>query len=206
MVDLDDNVKKEEVAESVVEESGSKEVTNVSATEAKIILSAEELQNKIKEAVEAAEKQSSQKEKQKLYDTIEKLKLDLKEANQNLAKFKQLEEEKRKQEEELKKAMMTDEQRRDEAIKKANLELEQLNLAFEKLKQEMDEKLRLKDLEIYREKLISRANGRIIPELVTGNSIEELDESYRKAVERFNFIKNQVAEELQNRLKHESSL
>ena len=89
---------------------------------------------------------------------------------------------------------MSDDERRDEAIQKANRELEQLNTAFDVLKRETEEKLRQKDLEIYRERLITKANGKVIPELVTGNTVEELDESFKKAVDRFNFIRGQVAE------------
>ena len=63
-------------AEGAVE--GSVEVT--SGTD-KVVLSVKELEDKINGAVKAAEKESSQKEKQKLYDTIDKLKSDLKEAN-----------------------------------------------------------------------------------------------------------------------------
>lgn len=186
-------------AEGAVE--GSVEVT--SGTD-KVVLSVKELEDKINGAVKAAEKESSQKEKQKLYDTIDKLKSDLKEANASLSQFKKIEDDRKKKEEEIRRAEMSDDERRDEAIQKANRELEQLNTAFDVLKRETEEKLRQKDLEIYRERLITKANGKVIPELVTGNTVEELDESFKKAVDRFNFIRGQVAEEIQNKSKNES--
>jgi len=200
----EDSVVEETVIDSPadVPEGGKADVK--SSTENKVVLSVEELEEKIKVAVKAAEKESSQKEKQKLYETIDKLKSDLKESNSYLSKFKQAEDERKKKEDELRRAEMSDDERRDEAIRKANRDLEQLNTAFEMLKRETEEKLRKKDLEIYRERLITKANGKIIPELVSGDSVEELDESFKKAVDRFNYIRGQVAEEIQNKSKNES--
>ena len=170
----------------------------------KIELSIAELEDRISSAVRAAENTAAQKERDKLYDTINALKDDLREAKSGLAKFNELEAEKKRKDEEIRNAKMTDDEKRDSAILKANLELEQLNTAFEQLKKETDEKLRKKDLDLHRERLIARYSGKIIPELVQGNSIEELEESAKKAVDRFNFIRGQVAEELNNKSKHET--
>lgn len=169
-----------------------------------VTLSIKELEAKISDAVEKAESAAAKKERDKLYDTINALKDDLTEAKKGLAAFNDLEAQKKKKEEELRNAKMTDDEKRDDAIKKANLELEQLNMAFERLKTETEEKLKKKDVELYREKLLAKFAGRIIPEMVSGASIEELEESAKKAVDRFNFIRGQVAEELNNKSKNDT--
>lgn len=43
-------------------------------------------------------------------------------------------------------------------------------------------------VKFYREKKIQEANGKIIPELVSGNTEEEINDSYEKAVARYNEI------------------
>src|SRR3712207_9509458 len=77
--------------------------------------------------------------------------------------------------------------------------IKELEVEVEKLKGELalkDNELNQTKLSSYRELKISQAGGNIIPELVTGSTLEEIDASYAKAVERYNSIVSSVAQSI----------
>jgi len=66
--------------------------------------------------------------------------------------------------------------------------------------EQLQEQLRQKELKEYRDALIAKANGQIIPELVAGNSVEELDASFLVARERYQGIAESLAGNVGNQL------
>lgn len=190
---LDDNV----VTESSVPGVTIEDKNKTDEDKKTLTLSVEELNKKIQEAVAAAGKESSQKEKTKLYDTIATLKKENSDIQEKLKIYdsKKLEEDKKLDEE--RKAKMNPNEVIDEQIKKANLEVEQLKFAFQKLQEETDNKLKQKDVELFKEKLIATANGEIIPELVVGTTMEEVSASFEVGKKRFLEIKGQVSKEIE---------
>lgn len=191
----------EEKKDELNELDVKKEAEKVDEAIDKITLSKVELESKIKAEVEAATKTSISTEKDKLYSNMEALKKKNREFEDqlnSLAKEKrELEEYKEKE----RLAKMSTEEKAQDELKKATERIEQLNTSFNVLKQETDDKLLTKDLELYREKLIAQATGNIIPELVRGTSREELEVSYKMAVERFKSIKADVEKGIKETLK-----
>lgn len=72
---------------------------------------------------------------------------------------------------------------------KATEDLEALKVT---LRQEMDEKLAKRDLEhkvdLHREKMLNENAGKLLPELVTGSTIEEIDQAVEKSKTRYGEI------------------
>lgn len=150
--------------------------------------------------MEAAVKEAASKEKEKLYDTIDKYKKDTEALT---AKAKAEEDEKNrilKEEADKKKEELDAKER----VKQLEVELEKTAKRFEEVMEIKDKQftseLTKRDLAIIREKLIGEANGAIIPELVQGNTEEELRKSAESAKARFSEIvtaqKKQVEDEL----------
>ena len=82
---------------------------------------------------------------------------------------------------------------------------EAIAAALNRQKAEFDSILSTKDLESYRNRMIAEAGGKIIPELVNGNSREEVDAAVAKAKQRYEEIFGTGAKaketELQEQLK-----
>lgn len=154
------------------------------------------LSSKVQEAEEKVRSEAAKAEKDKLYDSLKKKDDDLLKAQNELSKFR---EEKAKREEEAEKrrlAKLSEEERQKELIEKSNQRVEQLETAFTALQQETQEILRKKDLELIRKDLIAEAKGEIIPELVSGDTPEELKESVEKAKVRYKELVAKVSEKV----------
>ncbi len=138
-------------------------------------------------------------EKDKIYDTQEKLKGDLrdkdvrlKELEEKQNKINQEKVEKEKVEKIAKEKEENEKLEVSERISKieadSRLEKEKMDLAFKKKDQEMKSELQKRDLNLYKQSLIATAKGQIIPELVEGNSEEEIKKSFENAVQRYKSI------------------
>ena len=168
------------------------------AEELKTILDSKD--QEVQEKIAAAVKDAASKEKEKLYDTVEKYKKDL----EVLAKKAEAEEaEKQKllqMEEEKKKAELSAKERVAELEK----DLEKTSKRFEEVigikDLEFKEALRKRDLAILRERLVADAKGEIIPELVQGDSEEQINKAAELARLRYKEIvenqKKQLTDEL----------
>jgi len=84
-----------------------------------------------------------------------------------------------------------------ETINTLQDEKKNLNTAFDNFKADFAEQLRKKDLEAYKQQRIAEAGGLLIPELVNGNSIEEIDLSIEKAKQRYAEIRGKTQAEIQ---------
>lgn len=169
------------------------------------------LKEELQEKVETARKE----EKDKLYTDLNAVKAEnakLKETISAEEKTKKEQEEKRKAEEATRKA--EEDKKKEEEANKSKSEIEVLKTTFEKqLKEQQDsflktleetqktvisltEKITTESLDTYKKNLISSANGKLIEELVIGNTKEELDASLVKAKEKYQEIlkKNNIVE------------
>lgn len=146
---------------------------------------------------EAKLAQARKDEKDKLYKTYAQIKEELRIKNEELAKFKAAEEEAAKKAEEERLAKLTEQERMREEINKASARVEQLTSAFTSLQKETEEKLKLKELELLKERLISEARGQLIPELVSGNSEEELLQSVEKAKQRYLQLREDIVKDVE---------
>jgi predicted RNase H-like nuclease (RuvC/YqgF family) len=142
-------------------------------------------EKEIKELSQKAIVEAVGTEKQKLYATIEKekeeklrLEKELEEFRQEEAKKKEEEEEKRREELEVRDLVKEIEEKQ---VKESKRFQEILDLREKEYKTE----LLKRDLAIFRERKIAEANGRIIPELVQGNSEEEISQSVELAKQRY---------------------
>lgn len=162
--------------------------------------SPEEIEKKIKEAVEI--------EKRKLYDSLGATKKEAKEALEKLEKYEKEKQdlENQKKEAEEKKRKELEAQERDKMDLKERLaQLEeslqnkdsQLQMTLEKQKETFQEELKKRDLELKREQILSQHKGEIVPDLVRGNSVEELEKSVEQAKNRYQEIYEQAKKSLE---------
>jgi hypothetical protein len=127
------------------------------------------LKEQLRQDIEAAKKDALSKSKE------------LEEAQKKLA---ELEKNKNSSPEELNRLKaLADE--KDELLKVSEPRTKEL---LEGLSKEFKETLNKKDLEIYVKEKIASANGEIIPDLVKGNTKEEVDQAYDLAIERYKEI------------------
>lgn len=152
-------------------------------------------EEEVQRRVEAARKE----EKDKLYPKIEEL--------SNLVKEQQeyIREQKDKQAAEEEKAAAAAEKRRLAKLSEEERETEARHRLEEQLKEEREarialesriaEKERANQLEEYRQGALRAAGERIIPELVVGNSEEEIDAAVQTAKAKYEEIENQLREE-----------
>lgn len=161
----------------------------------------EGLSNDVKKIIEKARKE----EKDKQYAAQEKYKKEAQESKRlleaNDIKIKEMEEQ-------LQKLTKSQKSEEDESKEKPEIarevndsisELkEQIKLLTEenvKTKEEFQETLKKRDLEAYRLKKIAESKGKIIPELVTGNSESEIDESFVVAMKRYEELQAEFLEQ-----------
>lgn len=150
-------------------------------------------------------------EKEKLYASIEKHKGDATKSAEELTKNKaalkkiqddeaarekkvaeEADKEKRsKMELDERMATLEDENRQnaEETSKKLQEQSENFVAEMAKKDKAFDDKLREKELETYRQSVIADAQGQIIPEVVKGNTKEEIDASAEKAKARYTEIR-----------------
>ncbi len=155
-------------------------------------------------------------EKEKLYASIEKHKGDASKATDELAqnqeKLKKLEEaetarekkatedvdKKKRSEMEVSERMaaLEDENRRktEETDAKLLQQREEFTAETARKDKAFDDKIKAQELETYRQSVIADAKGQIIPEVVKGNTKEEIDGTVEKAKARYTEIRNGALE------------
>jgi hypothetical protein len=156
----------------------------------------EDFDKTLKEAV----KEAASKEKEKLYDTVEKYKKDLEVLAVSAKKEQEEKDKLLKAEEDKKKEEMSAKDR----VTQLEVEMTKTTKRFEEaisLKDvEFKGELAKRDLEIFKEKLIAEAKGEIISEMVKGTSEEELKQSAEQSKVRYKEIvenqKKQLTDEL----------
>lgn len=154
----------------------------------KISLTQDELDAKIAEAVITARKETATTEKNKLYKNSEKQKTEIKDLNTKLFEYESKENEATAKVEKERLDKLSDDDRRDEQYKTQEEKIAKLTGAFDLLQKETDNKLEKKDLELHREKLLTTADGKVIPEMVAGKTKEEIELSFEKAKDRYESI------------------
>lgn len=177
----------------------------------------------VEEKVTNAKKETSHTEKEKLYGQLKDLKEENRKYKTDIDAFLRAQEEKQRKEEELlkqqedEKKKLEDEKRKaemdlSERIKLLELELNSSIAKTEEVKKKSEEilnkaveftkeELRKKDIQIYIHKVINENNGEIIPDLVTGNTVEEVDASLERAKKRYQeLIAKKLETDEQNKL------
>lgn len=136
-----------------------------------------------------------QEEKEKLYPQIERLKAEnaslVQKVNDYLLKIAEKDEKISSLEKELE--TLKANPNITEEYKTLKEEVERLRRENEELKNTYEQKLTAIELEYYKKEKIAEANGKIIPELVTGNTKEEIDNSIELAKKRYEEIVSSVA-------------
>lgn len=181
----DNEIKEPEVKESENVEEKKEEVKQTVVTEAFLA----EIKKEIAESIR-------KEEKDKLYPQIEKLKQEAKAKEEALV-------EAQKQVEEFKSKNMTDDE-------KLQLKLRELEDAKASLETKMEEFASRTATEIYKvkleaelEKQLLKYKDEVIPELVTGGTIEEIQQSAENAHRRFLELKAGIEEEVKSKIKAE---
>ena len=144
-----------------------------------------------------------EEEKNKLYPTIEKLRIEnstyIQTHNEDLIAIGTKDKEIERLNSEIKTLQSQIDGKESEALKSLKKELKAAQDELQTLKDsapnidELRENIRNEikaeyDLKFYREKKIQEANGKIIPELVSGNTEEEINASVEKSMARYNEI------------------
>ena len=144
-----------------------------------------------------------EEEKNKLYPTIEKLKTEnatyIQTHNEDLIAIGTKDKEIERLNSEIKTLQSQIDGKESEALKSLKKELKAAQDELQTMKDsapnidELRENIRNEikaeyDLKFYREKKIQEANGKIIPELVSGNTEEEINASVEKSMARYNEI------------------
>lgn len=124
-------------------------------------------------------------EKEKLYDTIEKVKGEKEKLEKELSKTMSEKEKERIAEEEKKKAEMDAIERVQLLETKQAEDSKRFQDVMQMKETEWQEELKKRDLAVYREKKINESNGLIIPELVQGKTTEEIDRAVELAKQRY---------------------
>jgi chromosome segregation ATPase len=155
-------------------------------------------QDELDEIVKAAVSKAVNTEKDKLYETIEKLKSDIEKNNKF---FQQIEEEK-------KKAIADAENQKREKMsetQKLSLQIEELQKQIAEMaenhRSELDairKRADQKALDDHKEKLLLKYQDEIVPGLVSGNSIEELNASVEVARREYQNILAKAEKKKQN--------
>ena len=161
-----------------------------------ITLTQTELDKKIAEEVIKAKKNTAEVEKNKLYSTIEKQKAENANLKSKLDAIKEAEkiakEEKAKKEEAARLAALSQEEKVNEMLNKQQQQISNLTEVINLNKIDTEKKMKLKDIELHREKLLHSANGQVIPELVSGESIDELEDSFEVSKKRYEEIQKKI--------------
>lgn len=131
-----------------------------------------------------------QEEKEKLYPQIEKLKNEVanltQKVNDYILKLAEKDEQIKKLKEELQNLNANPDLTKE--YNKLKKEVEELRAENERLKQEYETKINSIELEYYKKEKIAELQGKLIPELVTGTTKEEIDASIELARKRYEEI------------------
>jgi len=190
VADAEDKIKEEEEkAQQQVDEAGDKAKADAEAKG----LTPEEVQ----EQVEKARKE----EKDKLYPQLKELKDNMKAIQEVLAAERadkeRIQKDAEKKAEDERKSKLSDQEKTLEAINKLEEQLNNERKERERLQRDLQKREEQNKLDTYRNRLIEQNKDKIIPELVTGKTVEELDNSLEVAKARFT--------ELAERFKNERS-
>jgi len=188
---MPDPIKKED--EKVGEKVDLKK-DSFSKEEVEALIKAREAE--IKAEKDEAAKKIIETEKAKLYDTIEAEKKKSSDLEKIIRDRKNEEDEKKKAEDQ----KMNDELEAKEQVRLLAKKLEDDSKRFQDIVELKDAEykgeLRKRDLEIYKEKLITSYNGAIIPEMVSGKTEEELNQAVEVAAERYKQIAERSKQEI----------
>lgn len=132
------------------------------------------------------------KDKSDLLDTVDELKKDNAKLEKDLAKQKNLND---KISADLKDGSTT-----NKTVQELTLTISQLERQLEEVTVNHEKELTKIQLDRVKEQKIAEANGAIIPELVTGNSEEEITESVERAKARYAEITSSVANAQANKM------
>jgi len=174
---------------------GEFSIINKDGVEEKVILP-EEHADKVGLLVESVLRKQSEEhekklkdtvsiEKKKLYDTIEQTKKEKEAAEKKASDFEKAEAERNKALEDKKKAETDSKVLIEQLEQKLKTDAERVQAIIDLKDKEFKAELSRRDLEIYKKEKIFNANGKIIPELVSGNSTEEIDVAVEKAKARY---------------------
>lgn len=162
----------------------------------------EEVTEAARSIFEEEKKSAIQAEKTKLYETIEKTKKRNTELEAEIKKFSDAEAEKKKKEEEERKSNLDATQRIQELEGQINQLVEVNKTTGERFKELLtlqDEKytkeLTKRDVGLYREEAIRKCGGAVIPELVQGETTEEIDRTIEISKKRYLEIKGAASDE-----------
>lgn len=159
-------------------------------------------QEEINKLIEKARKE----EKEKLYPQLNEVKDEVKSLQELLREEKE-EKERVKQEAEAKaekqrQAKLSDSEKTLEAIKSLEEQLKEERAARLESDKRAEEYRRGETIRQYRERAIQAVEGKLIPELVTGNTEKEIDESIELAKVRYEELLDELKEEVGDRVKH----
>lgn len=150
--------------------------------------------------VNARVEKARQEEKDKLYPQIQELKAGIKELQDHIrAERDEKDRMKREAEEEAERrrvAKLSENEKQTELLKKLEEQLREQNDERERFRKELEQRDQKDRLTRYRESQIKLAGDEILPELVSGNSEEEIDRSIEIAKARY--------KELEDRFKQRS--
>lgn len=174
----------------------------------------EEVSNKVKteyetrfeelrKASEENLKKAVQSEKTKLYDSLEKEKKEKKALENKLEELLKNQpvktEDKKEDTGAIEAKLSALEKQREEDRKRFEEILSKTSVGFQ-------EELKKRDLEALKFKLIAEANNEVIPEIITGNSVEELKESFEKAKLRYKEVEEKSKKTLLENLIKEGKI
>lgn len=131
-------------------------------------------------------------EKEKLYNDLSKEKERAAKIEKELAEFKKKADEEKARVEKERLEKLTVEQRLQEELAQATTKINQFADGFEMFKRETAEEIRKRDLALFKEKLVAGRTD-YLPELVSGNSEEELKSSFEASQRRYKEIVSHVA-------------
>lgn len=140
------------------------------------------------EEVQAAVEKARKEEKDKLYPQIDALKGSIKEIQEILKAEREEKEQIRREAEEKAEqkrlSNLSDAEKHTEALKRIEEQLKLEREERQKLERQWNDQRQAQELETYRQTLIKAAGDDILPELVTGNTKEEIDASFAIAKAR----------------------
>lgn len=150
----------------------------------------DESTRKVMEEFDKKLKDVASTEKNKLYETIQKEKNEKEALAKRLSSFEEAEKAKKVEEEQKRKEELDVKERLTELESKTTSDNKRFQELLDIKDKEFQARLKQRDLEVYREKKVAEAKGNVIPELVRGESVEEIDKAYNVAVTRYEEIRD----------------
>lgn len=152
-------------------------------------------EDQVNERVQKARKE----EKDKLYPQLEEVKSALREVQEELKAEREQKEavkrEAQKQAEEERKAKLSADEVTREMVARLEEQLKEEREERERFKSELEERSRREEINRYKQNALQAAGNELIPELVKGNSVEEIDRSIQIAKARYAEVVEKAKEE-----------